>query len=74
MGPAGGVYEADYIIHTSVQNTKNIGAAPTTHKISSADIRPINGYLLKNGLYALEHEGAKLYALRKTGAIWELIE
>lgn len=73
MGPAGGVYEVDYIIHTLVQHSKHIGAGTTTHRVSSADIRPVNGYLLKNGMYALEQEGGALCRLRKTGAQWELI-
>lgn len=74
LGPAGGVYEADYIIHTFVQSSKHIGASPTTHKVSSADIRPVNGYLLKNGMYALEQsDGAELCRLCKTGALWEMM-
>ena len=72
LGPAGGVYEADYVIHTYVQSSTHIGTTPTTHKISSADIRPVNGYSLKNGMYALESNGRKLCKLLKTGALWEL--
>ncbi len=74
LGAAGGVYEADYIIHTFVQSSKHIGTKPTTHKVSSADIRPVNGYMLKSGMYALEQpNGEALCRLRKTGALWELM-
>lgn len=73
LGPAGGVYEVDYIIHTSVQESKNIGMESTTHKVSSADIRSINGYQLKNGDYTLDQTGGVARKLRKTGALWELV-
>ena len=73
LGPAGGAYEVDYIIHTFTQRSKNIGAPTVTHKVSSADIRPVNGYTLKNGFYALEQEGGAPCKLRKTGALWELM-
>ena len=74
LGPAGGVYEADYTIHTFIQSSKNIGVSPTTHKVSSADIRPVNGYLLKNGMYALEQpDGTELHRLCKAGALWEVM-
>jgi hypothetical protein len=73
LGPAGGVYEVDYILHSFVRQTKHIGAATTTRRVSSADIRPVNGYLLKNGTYALEQDDAPCCKLRKTGALWELM-
>lgn len=74
LGPAGGIYEADYTIHAFVQSSKHIGTSPTTHKVSSADIRPVNGYLLKNGMYTLEEtDGAELWRLNKTGVLWEVM-
>ncbi len=73
MGPAGGMYEVDYIIHTFVQSSRHIGASPTTHRVSSADIRPVSGHMLKNGAYLLEHDNAVLCTLRKTGALWEML-
>ncbi len=73
MGPAGGSYEADYTIHSSTQNSKHIGFKSTTHKVSSADIRLVNGYSLKNGVYMLEKDGQPVCKLRKMGAIWQVI-
>jgi hypothetical protein len=74
MGPAAGIYEVDYIIHTNVQNIKNEGAEALTRKVSSADIRSVNGYGMKNGIYILEQEGKILCQLKKAGVLWQFMD
>jgi hypothetical protein len=73
LGPAGGEYEVEYVIHALVQHSKHIGITPTVHKVSSVNVRSVNGYLLKDGLYALENNANEVFKLRKTGALWELV-
>lgn len=73
IGPAAGIYEVDYIIHASVQRYKQVGGPSIVREIFSADIRSVNGYLLKNGLYELRQESGEVCILRKAGAVWELL-
>lgn len=73
LGPAGGEYEVEYIIHALVQHSNHVGIASTVHKISSVDVRSVNGCLLKDGLYALKNSAREIFNLRKTGALWELV-
>lgn len=73
LGPAGGSYEVDYIIHRFAKSTVNIHHEHTSHQVFTANVTSINGYTLKNGMYALDQDGDSLM-LRKTGVTWELIE
>ncbi|MBW7911919.1 MAG: hypothetical protein H3C49_11710 [Alphaproteobacteria bacterium] len=73
VGPAAGVYEVDYTIYAFVQHYKQVGGPPIAREVFSADVRSVNGYLLRNGLYELKRDSGKLCKLRKTGAVWELL-
>lgn len=72
-GPAQGLYEVDYVVHTTVRTIKNIGQPPLLRTTISADIRSVSGYTLKNGAYALEQDGKTLYQLEKTGTNWQVV-
>lgn len=73
LGSAAGTYEVDYIIYTSIRSVNDDHLLSETRQISSTDIRPVNGYLLKSGIYALEREGQPDCRLKKTGALWQFI-
>lgn len=73
LSPAEGLYEVDYVIQSSTQTIRNVGAATATHNALSAQIRLLNGYVLRNGNYCLENDGEVLYKLEKSGAIWRVI-
>ena len=73
LGPAGGEYEVEYVIHALVQHSRHIGIASTVHQVSSVDVRSVNGYSLKEGLYALKNSAGEIFNLRKTGALWALV-
>lgn len=49
-----------------------LGVAPAVHQVSSVDVRSVNGYLLKEGMYALKNGAGEIFKLRKTGALWAL--
>ncbi len=74
LGPAGGVYDADYIIHLYKKSTTNVGCENTQHSVFTAQIRPVGDRSLKNGQYSLEQDGKSLFTLRKTGHLWDLVE
>lgn len=73
MGAAQGVYDVDYLVHVSTRTIKNIGAPVIIRRMITANIRSINGHILKNGRYGLEENGKTLYQLEKTGADWRTI-
>lgn len=73
LGPAGGVYEVDCTIQTSVQHSRHIGVAAAVHNVSSVDIRTLGGCMLKDGAYALDGDDGEICKLTKTGALWALM-
>ena len=70
---AQGVYEVDYMVRINVQFLKNIGVPTMKKKTVTADIKSVNGYILKNGIYLLEENDNTMYRLEKSGAAWHVL-